>query len=107
MTPFLDSAKVLVEAGKGGDSCYSFQKDKSARYPRPDGGSGGAGGNIIIKADENVHTLLDIQYKKHYRAKPGGRGGPNNRTGEIGGDYVMPVPVGTEIRDKSGNLIAD
>lgn len=110
MTPtpaFVDSAKISVEAGNGGDGCCSFRKDRLSRYPRPDGGSGGRGGDVRVCADENVSTLLDLQYRKQYKAQDGGAGGPNNRTGEKGEDRIIAVPVGTEVLDKKRNLIAD
>lgn len=104
---FIDSAKIHIKAGDGGKGCCSFHKDKMARYPRPSGGSGGSGGNIIIRADCNIDTLLDFQYRRHFRADRGGLGGPNNRQGEVGKDCIILVPVGTEVFDADKNLISD
>ncbi|MFA5094476.1 MAG: GTPase ObgE [Candidatus Omnitrophota bacterium] len=105
---FVDTAKIEVRAGKGGDGCQSFYKDKFARYPVQNGGPGGDGGDVIILANENIHTLLDFQYRQHFKAQKGENGSSNNKNGRNGEDCVIQVPPGTIIRDHaSGAILRD
>lgn len=97
---FIDRAEIYVKAGDGGDGCHSFSKDKFQRYKRPDGGDGGKGGDIIIKADNNVQTLVDFYYTKHFKAEDGSNGSGNHKKGRIGRDLVIKVPVGTLVKDR-------
>ncbi|MFH0772234.1 MAG: GTPase ObgE [Candidatus Omnitrophota bacterium] len=101
---FVDTAKIYVKAGQGGKGCQSFYKDKYSRYPIANGGPGGRGGNIVIEADENIHTLLDFQYRRHFKSEKGVNGSSNNKKGKTGDDYLIKVPPGTIIRDFNGNL---
>ena len=96
---FVDKARIQVEAGGGGKGCESHYRDKYMRYPRPDGGNGGDGGNVIFVADRNLHTLLDYRFKQHYTAQRGGHASSNNKTGKRGEDCVLHVPVGTMLWD--------
>lgn len=97
---FIDHAEIFVKAGDGGDGCHSFSKGKLQRYRRPDGGDGGKGGDIILKADNNVQTLVDFYFRKHFKAECGCNGSGNNKKGHDGKSSVIRVPVGTLIRDR-------
>ena len=104
---FIDTARITVEAGRGGDGCTSFYRDKFTR-PYADGGHGGPGGHVILRVDPNIATLLDFQYRRQFAAGRGVHGGPNGRTGARGADCVIPVPPGTLVRDaQTGRLVAD
>lgn len=96
---FVDTAKVYLKAGDGGDGCNSFERLKSGRRGRPNGGPGGKGGDIIFEADINVHTLLDFHYRQHFKAKKGSHGGSNHKAGAQGEDCIIKVPPGTIIYD--------
>ena len=96
---FIDDLKVYVKAGGGGDGCSSLNKDRYHKYGVPDGGPGGKGGDIKLRADENIATLLDFQFRQHFEGERGGHGGSNNKKGRSGEDMVLLVPPGTVIRD--------
>ena len=102
---FIDEAKVYVKAGDGGNGCNSFYRDKWNRIGRPDGGPGGDGGNVVFEADQNIHTLLDFQYRQHIKAKSGTHGSSNHKKGGRGEDLRIKVPPGTLIRDASSGLV--
>lgn len=102
---FVDTAKIHVKAGKGGDGCHSLHKDRYARHAVPNGGPGGGGGDVVIKVNENIHTLLDFQYRQHFKASKGSNGSSNNKKGKEGEDCVIEVPPGTIVRDLGGGLI--
>jgi GTP-binding protein len=105
---FVDEAAIYAKAGDGGKGCVSFYKDKYSRYRKPDGGNGGKGGDIIIKADYNISTLMDFQYRQHFEGQRGGLGGSNNKQGSIGKDCIIKVPPGTLVYDmESGLLMRD
>ena len=105
---FIDSAKIHVKAGNGGNGCVSFRREKYVPAGGPDGGDGGAGGGVILLGDGGMHTLSDFRYKKKYAAQNGSPGGPSNRTGKSGEDLVIRVPLGTLAYEAaSGRLIAD
>jgi GTP-binding protein len=105
---FVDEVTIYIQAGNGGKGCVSFYKDKFSRYRKPDGGNGGKGGDIIIKADYNIATLLDFQYRQHFEGQRGGLGGSNNKQGARGKDCVIKVPPGTLVYDNdTGLLIRD
>jgi GTP-binding protein len=105
---FVDEAKIYVKAGDGGKGCVSFRREKFVPRGGPDGGDGGKGGDIIIKASQNHRTLLDLKYNQHHRANGGGHGSGNNKTGRNGSDVVITVPVGTIISDvETGEILAD
>ncbi|MFH1856527.1 MAG: GTPase ObgE [Candidatus Omnitrophota bacterium] len=101
---FIDSAKIFIKAGDGARGCESWYQDKFTRYPLPDGGDGGAGGDIIIKANRNVFTLLNFRYKKHFKAKNGRMGSSNKKKGAGGENCVLEVPCGTQILDSEKNF---
>lgn len=105
---FVDEVKIYVKAGHGGSGCVSFRREKFVPKGGPDGGDGGKGGDIIFKATESHHTLLDLKYKQHQTAKNGGYGSGNHRTGKSADDLVIPVPVGTIFKNfETGEALAD
>jgi len=105
---FVDKAAITVKAGKGGNGAVSFHREKYVPAGGPDGGEGGRGGDIIIKADTNMSTLMDFRYKRKYVAGNGEDGSGRNRTGKDGQDLMIRVPNGTVIREsESGAIIAD
>lgn len=96
---FVDEAKIYVKAGDGGKGMVSFRREKYVPRGGPDGGNGGKGGDVIVRASLNHHTLLDLSYNQHHIAERGGSGGGNNRTGKNGKAIEILVPVGTVITD--------
>ena len=105
---FVDYAKIVVKAGDGGRGCTAFAQPPYIRYPYPDGGDGGSGGNVMLRADPNIATLLDFRYRHLFSAGRGGHGGSNAKMGRRGDDVVISVPVGTVIRETaSGHLVRD
>lgn len=105
---FLDSAKVYVRSGDGGNGCVSFRREKFVEFGGPNGGAGGKGGDVIVECVANLNTLLDFRYQQHFRAKKGGNGMGQNRTGARGADVTLKVPPGTQVLDEDGEtLIAD
>lgn len=105
---FVDQAKIKVSSGKGGSGCISFRREAFVPKGGPDGGDGGKGGDVIMRADESLNTLLDCQYQQLYRAKSGANGMGKNKTGRSAEDLVINVPPGTQIFDADdGRLIAD
>lgn len=92
-----DLARILVEAGDGGDGKVSFRHEKFAPKGGPDGGDGGKGGDVIIVADENIENLIEFNYEKRFEAKAGGPGRPKKMHGKDADDKVVRVPVGTEV----------
>jgi len=105
---FIDYSKIFVASGKGGKGCVSFRREKYVPRGGPDGGDGGKGGDIIIKASSQINTLLDFKYKREYHAKNGQNGMGKKMHGKNSDDLVIPVPAGTVIRDADSNeIIAD
>ncbi|MGQ9601871.1 MAG: GTPase ObgE [Candidatus Bipolaricaulia bacterium] len=105
---FIDEAKIYVQGGKGGDGLISFRREKYRPKGGPDGGDGGKGGDVILRAMAGVNTLLQFRDQVHFRAEDGLPGGRNRRAGRHGADLVIPVPVGTVIRDaETGEVLAD
>jgi GTP-binding protein len=105
---FLDQAKVYVRAGDGGNGAISFRREKFIEFGGPDGGNGGKGGDVVAECVANLNTLLDYRYRQHFKAKKGGQGMGQNRTGANGADVVLKVPPGTEVLAEDGEtLIAD
>ncbi|MHB1223146.1 MAG: GTPase ObgE [Gemmatimonadaceae bacterium] len=105
---FIDRVIVRVEAGTGGSGVSSFRREKYIPLGGPDGGDGGAGGDVIIRADANLNTLLDYTYRDRWVAERGQHGMGNNKTGASGGDVILPVPPGTVVRDtESGRLVGE
>lgn len=103
---FVDTAKVFIQAGKGGDGAVSFRHEIYVDKGGPDGGAGGKGGDVIFVASENVNTLLDFRYKPELKAGNGQNGSKRDRHGRAGEPLYVKVPMGTIVR-KSGEIIAD
>lgn len=103
---FVDIAKVLVQAGKGGDGVVSFRHEIYVDKGGPDGGDGGKGGDVVFEATENLNTLIDFRYKPELRAEKGQNGAKAKRHGKSGKDFVVKVPMGTVVK-KGGDVIAD
>lgn len=104
---FVDEATITVRSGRGGDGVVTFRREKYVPRGGPDGGDGGRGGHVIVRADPGLRSLLDYRYRRSYRAEDGGRGGPNRRTGRNGRDQVLRVPVGTVVMREDGEALAD
>jgi GTP-binding protein len=96
---FVDRVVVNARAGSGGSGIVSFRREKFIPMGGPDGGDGGRGGDVIVVGDSNLATLLDYTYRDSWQATAGDHGSGNNKTGRSGEDTLMPVPVGTVIRD--------
>ncbi|HED10402.1 MAG TPA: GTPase ObgE [Caldithrix abyssi] len=96
---FIDFVKTRVIAGQGGSGCMSFHREKFIDKGGPDGGDGGRGGSITLRASKNLHTLRDFTYRREYKAKRGQHGMGSNKHGRKGADILLEVPVGTIVRD--------
>ena len=109
---FLDYAKIYIKSGDGGNGCVSFRREKFVPKGGPNGGDGGKGGNVILKASSQLSTLIDFRYKQHYRAKRGAHGQGSDKTGKSGEDQIIIVPTGSIIKEKTtdkviGELLVD
>ena len=105
---FIDSAKIEVESGNGGDGIVTFRREKYVPAGGPSGGNGGKGGSVILVASDNLQTLLDFTYNHRFKAEHGGKGGRNNRTGANGEDRIIQVPCGTIVYDfETEELLGD
>ncbi|MCO1334814.1 Obg family GTPase CgtA [Microbulbifer sp. OS29] len=105
---FVDEAPISVQAGKGGNGCLSFRREKFVERGGPDGGDGGDGGSVYLKADDSLNTLVDYRYQPRYAAESGQSGRGRNCTGAKGEDLVLLVPVGTTVIDvDTGETIGD
>ncbi len=105
---FIDTAKISIRAGNGGDGAVSFHREKYVAAGGPDGGDGGKGGDVIFAASDNLSTLMDFRYKRKYAAPAGENGGAARCSGKKAQDLVIKVPRGTVVRDaQSGLVIAD
>ena len=105
MSNYVDRVRITVKAGNGGNGSASFHREKFVINGGPDGGDGGNGGDILIYADPNMHTLLDFRFKSKYTAENGEDGKANRCTGKNGNDLLIKVPVGTVILDDQTNRI--
>ena len=94
---FLDEAKIFVKAGRGGNGCISFHREKFVEFGGPDGGNGGRGGHIYVEVVNNLNTLIDFRYQQHFKAPRGQDGMGRQRSGKSGKDLTIKVPVGTQI----------
>ena len=97
--PFVDTARITVRAGNGGNGAVAFHREKYVANGGPDGGDGGRGGSIVLVTDRNLSTLMDFRYKRKYVAENGADGSGARRTGKDGKDLVIRVPEGTVVRD--------
>ena len=105
---FVDSAKIYIKAGDGGDGAVSFHREKYVAAGGPDGGDGGKGGDIVFQVDDNISNLIDFRYKKKYTAEKGQNGSSKNSFGKSAPDLVIKVPRGTVIKEvSSGRILAD
>jgi GTP-binding protein len=102
---FLDQVKIYIKAGNGGDGSPSFRREKYVEYGGPDGGDGGKGGSIILKAEENLNTLIDYRYQQHHKAQRGENGAGQNRTGKSGDDLILKVPLGTQVFEEDNKTL--
>ncbi len=101
---FVDTAKIYVQGGKGGDGCNSWVRNRRGKRV-PDGGSGGKGGDVIIRTEPNLTTLIDFRYQQHYSANKGEQGGSSYKQGKRGDDRPIKVPLGTTIFDAQSNYL--
>jgi len=105
---FIDQARIAVRGGRGGDGIVAFRREKYVPAGGPSGGDGGRGGDVLLRADSNLQTLLDFKYRRLFAADDGVRGGPNRSSGASGKPLVIRVPCGTEVRDcRTGILLGD
>jgi GTPase len=105
---FIDRVRIHVKAGDGGSGIVAFRREKFVPMGGPDGGDGGRGGDVIVRADANLSTLLDYTYRDSWFAESGDHGSGANKSGSAGEDVVLPVPPGTLVRDAdSGELLAE
>ncbi|OFW59616.1 MAG: GTPase ObgE [Candidatus Solincola sediminis] len=104
---FIDEVEIYVKGGDGGSGATTFHREKYRPMGGPDGGDGGKGGSLIIRASESVNTLIEYTRRRHFRAERGGNGSGNNSRGADGKDLILQVPVGTQVRDEEGGLMAD
>lgn len=103
---FVDTAKVFIQAGRGGNGAVSFRRELYIEKGGPDGGDGGRGGDVIFRATKDLNTLLNFRYKPELKAKNGENGSKRNKTGKSGEDLIVKVPVGTIVK-KDGEILAD
>ena len=102
---FLDQVKIYIKAGNGGDGSPSFRREKYVEFGGPDGGDGGKGGSIILKAEQNLNTLIDYRYQQHHKAQRGDNGSGQNRTGKSGNDLILKVPLGTQVFEEDNKTL--
>ncbi|MDA0649925.1 MAG: Obg family GTPase CgtA [Proteobacteria bacterium] len=105
---FVDEATIEVTAGKGGNGCVSFRREKYVPRGGPDGGDGGDGGSVFLEGDDALNTMIDYRYTRRFRAENGEAGRGRNCSGKSGVDLVLPVPLGTTVLDEdSGEVLGD
>ena len=102
---FLDQVKIYIKAGNGRDGSPSFRREKFIEFGGPDGGDGGKGGSVILKAEQNLNTLIDFRYQQHHKAKRGENGAGQNRTGKSGEDIILKVPLGTQVFEEDNKTL--
>ncbi|MDU0479383.1 GTPase ObgE [Staphylococcus chromogenes] len=107
MNRFVDRVVLHLQAGDGGNGCASVHREKFKPLGGPDGGNGGHGGDIILEASPQVHTLLDLHYRPHIKAQRGANGAGDHRNGARGEDLVLEVPAGTVVLNEKGEVMAD
>ena len=108
MSEFLDRARLIVQGGNGGRGIISFRKEAHVPRGGPDGGDGGHGGDVILRVDPSLTTLVEFRYRRTQAAPSGDDGGGKNKSGKAGGDLILRVPPGTIITDrKTGAAVAD
>jgi len=102
---FLDQVKIFVKAGDGGSGSPSFRREKFIEFGGPDGGDGGKGGSVILKAERNLNTLIDFRYQQHFKAERGGDGRGKNKTGRGGKTLFLKVPIGTQVFEEDNKTV--
>lgn len=107
MAQFVDEVRIEAHAGRGGNGCMSFRREKYRPKGGPDGGDGGRGGSVILEVDARRSTLLDFHYKHQFKAPSGRHGQGSDMHGANGEDLVLPVPPGTLVKDPEGAVLAD
>jgi GTP-binding protein len=103
---FIDRVSAYFTAGRGGDGCVSFRREKYVPYGGPDGGNGGSGGNVYFESDPHKTTLLDLSYRPKFEAEDGQKGSSGDKSGRYGEDLIIKIPLGTLIF-KNGEFFAD
>jgi GTP-binding protein len=105
---FVDRVEIVVQAGRGGNGCRSSYKDLWTRHPIPDGGDGGRGGHVVLRANPQLTTLADLQDRQHFHATNGGHGSSKCKQGRLGSDCIVDLPLGTVVRDaETGERICE
>ena len=105
---FIDETRVFVAGGAGGKGCVAFLRERFNPKGGPSGGDGGDGGSVILEATTRASTLLDLHFKRHYKAERGKHGEGNDRHGANGRDSLIPVPIGTIVFDEeTGAVLGD
>ncbi|MDC0948576.1 GTPase ObgE [Gammaproteobacteria bacterium] len=105
---FVDEARINVRSGRGGDGCLSFRRERNIPRGGPNGGDGGRGGSVFLRASQSLNTLIDLRYHRVHKAEAGRRGEGRERYGRGGEDYFIDIPVGTIIRDAdTGETLAE
>ena len=102
---FLDQVKIYIKAGDGGSGSPSFRREKFIEYGGPDGGDGGKGGSVTLRAERNLNTLIDYRYQQHHTAERGTDGAGKKRTGRSGNDLILKVPVGTQVFEEDNKTL--
>ena len=102
---FLDQVKIFVKAGDGGSGSASMRREKFVEFGGPNGGDGGKGASIILKAERNLNTLIDYRYTQHFKAERGQNGMSKNKTGRGGKDLYLKVPIGTQILEEDNKTL--
>ena len=100
-----DNVRIELQAGNGGNGCISFHREKYVSHGGPDGGDGGKGGSIIFRVDEGMNTLTFYKYNRKFKAETGGNGAKMKFHGKNGTDLILPVPLGTIIKDAESGLV--
>src|ERR1700710_2015453 len=106
MSSFVDLVQVNLRGGDGGAGAVSFRREAHVPKGGPDGGDGGAGGDIVVQADRNAASLLSYRDHPHRRAESGKHGSGNKRHGASGSDLLVTVPEGTQVKSRDGELLA-
>lgn len=104
---FVDRVRIFVKAGDGGRGAVAWRREKYVAAGGPDGGDGGKGGSVILEATPDLSTLIDFRYRPHYQAERGADGEGGKRHGRNGEDLVLRVPLGTQVYDEDGQMLAD
>ena len=102
---FLDQVKIFVKAGDGGSGSPSFRREKFIEFGGPDGGDGGKGGSVTLKAERNLNTLIDYRYQQHFKAEKGANGSGKNKTGKGGEALYLKVPIGTQVFEEDNKTL--